>query len=110
MPGSYVGLKYDTNASQKEGKPRKEDIYAAPLSQLITAAKGQLLTWQLTLVNRSRLPVTGARVTVVVPDLPEREKARAMCESRPNWCKHSHASLIRMSEITGTVQCIRMTL
>ena len=64
---------------QKDGKPRKEDVFAAPPLQQIKAAKGQLLSWQLTLRNRSRLPVTAARVIAIVPDLSERQQAKATC-------------------------------
>ena len=74
---------------QKDGKPRKEDVFAAPPLQQIKAAKGQLLSWQLTLRNRSRLPVTAARVIAIVPDLSERQQAKATCVGFPAYrCEH----------------------
>lgn len=66
-------------AAQKDGKARKEDVFAAPTTQYIKATKGQLLSWQLTLSNRGALPITAARISVVVPDLRDREKAKALC-------------------------------
>ena len=65
--------------AQKDSKARKEDVFTAPSTQHIKATKGQLLSWHLTLSNRSTVAVTAARVSVVVPDLRDREKAKALC-------------------------------
>ena len=43
---------------------------------------GQLLSWRLVLTNRSKLPVAGARISVMLPDVPERKGSRAaLCGS-----------------------------
>ncbi len=48
--------------------------------QRVKAAMGQLLSWRLVLTNRSKLPVAGARISVMLPDVPERKGSRAaMC-------------------------------
>ena len=52
------------------GRPKRQDVHAAPQSVTVRAARGQLLAWGLRLANRGRLPVTAAQATVVVPDLP----------------------------------------
>lgn len=52
------------------GRPKRQDVHAAPQSVTVRASRGQLLAWGLRLANRGRLPVTSAQATVVVPDLP----------------------------------------
>ena len=61
---------------QKDGK-RRDDAFAAPPVQRVKAVTGQLLSWRLVLTNRSKLPVGGARISVMLPDVPERKGSRA---------------------------------
>jgi len=74
-----AGLERWGARSQKDDK-RKEDVFKAPPVQRVKAAMGQLLSWRLVLTNRSKLPVAGARISVMLPDVPERKGSRAaMC-------------------------------
>ena len=61
----------------------------APPVQRVKAAMGQLLSWRLVLTNRSKLPVAGARISIMLPDVPERKGSRAaLCDAA--WtCQHT---------------------
>lgn len=51
-------------------KPRREDIFVAPVGVIVQAARGQLLAWRVRLRNVGRLPVTAMHVNVVFPATP----------------------------------------
>ncbi len=81
---------------QKDGK-RRDDAFAAPPVQRVKAVTGQLLSWRLVLTNRSKLPVAGARISVMLPDVPERKGSRAAL------CATNRGEQLQISVMTSTV-------
>ena len=95
IPGAHV---------QKDGK-RREDAFLAPPVQRVKAAMGQLLSWRLVLTNRSKLPVAGARISVMLPDVPERKGSRAALCGSACTCFDAHMDDTLVARRHATVTC-----